>query len=82
MHHREEGFVKMTDRLYAIGLIQPELGTRLAQSCTVLGGCDDGDVEQLAWRCWSAASEHGHVGVHGILARSSFWAVEITFGNS
>lgn len=85
MQHGEEGFVKMTNSLDAIGGIQLQLWTRLAQPCTILRSCNDGDVEHLAWGrggCWSAASEQGHGNMQDILARSSFCAVAITLGNS
>lgn len=45
LHHREQRLVKMTDCLDAIGLIQFQLRTCLAQSRSVLGCCEYGNVQ-------------------------------------
>jgi hypothetical protein len=45
LHHGEQCLVKMTDCLDAIGLIQLQLRTCLAQSRSVLGGCKHGNVQ-------------------------------------
>ena len=39
----------MTNSLEAIGSVQLQLWTRLAQACTILRSCNDGDVQHLAW---------------------------------
>lgn len=49
VQHGKEGLVSVDDRLDAAGGIEHQLGDCLAQSSFVLRGCEDGDVEDLAW---------------------------------
>jgi hypothetical protein len=44
----------VNDGFDAVWLIQLQLRTCLAQSSFILCCSEDGDVEELAWRCWSA----------------------------
>lgn len=62
MHHREQGLVQVTDGLDAIGVVQLQLRARLAQSRSVLRGCNDGNVQHLAWGGGRSAPLAGSMG--------------------
>lgn len=55
--HGEEGLVDMASGLYTTGYIEVQLWAVLAEARSVLGGGDDGEVENLAFKYVSNDAE-------------------------